>query len=130
MGCWADLGWAWNIKPGKELVGRARAWAPSAEFTESFVICLYGASNVWLEHLAASQQDWDAMDLEHVSISILFFGGGLVSLFTLLPPSLFRDSVSVPTLLSLIPRIRNVHVFRSASEIRRPCHGSQRISAN
>ncbi|KAA8649770.1 hypothetical protein EYZ11_001688 [Aspergillus tanneri] len=77
MGCWADLGWAWNIKPSSAIVGKWKAKIPSAEFTESFVIFLYGASNVFLEHLSSSGGPWTATDLEHVSISILFFGGGL-----------------------------------------------------
>ena len=50
----------------------------SAEFVESAVIFLYGGSNVWLEHLSNSSGEWAAMDLEHVSINLLFFGGGLV----------------------------------------------------
>ncbi|EEH09168.1 integral membrane protein [Histoplasma capsulatum G186AR] len=77
MGCFADLGWAWNIKPSRDMVGRWRARVPSGEFTESFVIFLYGASNVFLEHLAAWGEAWTAQDLEHVSISVMFFGGGL-----------------------------------------------------
>lgn len=84
MGCFSDFGWAWNLKPGKEIVGSRRSRLPSAEFTESFVIFLYGASNVFLEHLAAWGKAWTAMDLEHVSITILFFGGGMVS-FEALP---------------------------------------------
>lgn len=84
MGCFADLGWAWNIKPSRDMVGRWRARVPSGEFTESFVIFLYGASNVFLEHLAAWGEAWTAQDLEHVSISVMFFGGGLVSDFFLL----------------------------------------------
>jgi hypothetical protein len=79
MGAFADLGWAWNVKPSKEIVGRRKAALPSAEFTESFVIWLYGVSNVFLEHLAAWGDEWTAQDLEHVSISVMFFGGGLVS---------------------------------------------------
>lgn len=77
MGCFADLGWAWNVKPTKEMVGRWRSSLPSAEFTESFVIFLYGASNVFLEHLAAWGDRWTPQDLEHLSITIMFFGGGL-----------------------------------------------------
>ncbi|KAL2364569.1 hypothetical protein RJZ56_002524 [Blastomyces dermatitidis] len=77
MGCFADFGWAWNIKPSRAMVGRLRACIPSGEFTESFVIFLYGASNVFLEHLAAWGKSWTAQDLEHVSISVMFFGGGL-----------------------------------------------------
>ena len=81
MGAFADFGWAWNVKPPKEVVGRRRAAIPSAEFTESFVIFLYGCTNVFLEHLAAWGDAWTAQDLEHVSISVMFFGGGLVSGF-------------------------------------------------
>ena len=77
MGCFADFGWAWNIKPPMGVVSARKARVPSAEFTESFVIFLYGASNVWLEHLAAWGKAWSAQDFEHVSISIMFFGGGL-----------------------------------------------------
>lgn len=79
MGAFADLGWAWNMKPSRDIVGRRKASLPSAEFTESFVIWLYGCTNVFLEHLAAWGGEWTAQDLEHVSISVLFFGGGLVS---------------------------------------------------
>ncbi|KAK2739708.1 hypothetical protein FQN55_009298 [Onygenales sp. PD_40] len=77
MGCFADFGWAWNVKPSRAVVGRWKARVPSGEFTESFVIFLYGSTNVFLEHLAAWGQAWSAQDLEHVSISIMFFGGGL-----------------------------------------------------
>ena len=59
------------------VVSSRQSKVPSAEFVESFVIWLYGASNVFLEHLAAWGGEWTAMDFEHVSISIMFFGGGL-----------------------------------------------------
>lgn len=78
LGCFADFGWAWNVKPTKSEVGW-KSRIPSAEFTESFVIWLYGCINVFLEHLAAWGGAWAAQDFEHVSISIMFFGGGLVS---------------------------------------------------
>lgn len=78
MGCFADLGWAWNIKPGTSNPRSWRSSLPTAEFTESFVIWLYGVTNVFMEHLAAWGGAWTAQDLEHVSISIMFFGGGLV----------------------------------------------------
>ncbi|KAF2629885.1 integral membrane protein [Macroventuria anomochaeta] len=80
MGAFADLGWAWNMKPLGDVVGRRKASLPSAEFTESFVIWLYGCTNVFLEHLAAWGDEWTAQDLEHVSISVLFFGGGLLGM--------------------------------------------------
>jgi hypothetical protein len=50
------------------------------EAVESFLILLYGISNVFLEHLTAWGQDWTAQDLEHVAISVLFIGGGSVIL--------------------------------------------------
>ena len=78
MGCFADLGWAWNFKPCRAEVGQWKASLPSAEFVESFVIFLYGSTNVFLEHLATWGEAWSVMDLQHVSISIMFFGGGLV----------------------------------------------------
>ena len=96
MGAFADFGWAWNVKPPKEVVGRRRAALPSAEFTESFVIFLYGCTNVFLEHLAAWGDAWTAQDLEHVSISVMFFGGGLVS-------SRSRRFHSSATLANLLP---------------------------
>lgn len=80
MGAFADLGWAWNMKPSRDVVDRRKANLPSAEFTESFVIFLYGCTNVFLEHLAAWGDAWTAQDLEHVSISVLFFGGGLLGM--------------------------------------------------
>lgn len=79
MGCWSDFGWAWNVKPPREVVGHWKARIPTGEFTESLVIFLYGASNVFLEHLGGWGGAWTATDLEHVSIAFLFFGGGLVS---------------------------------------------------
>jgi hypothetical protein len=72
-GSFADLGWAWNAKP--PTAGRA----PSMELVESSLICFYGVSNVWLEHLSAWGEEWSAMDFEHVGITILFAGAGLVS---------------------------------------------------
>lgn len=52
---------------------------PSAEFCESILIFLYGITNIFLEHLGGWGGEWTAQDLEHVSITVLFIGGGLVS---------------------------------------------------
>ncbi|CAG8025636.1 unnamed protein product [Penicillium olsonii] len=79
MGCWADLGWAWNKKPSASIVGW-KSKVPTGEATESFVIFLYGITNVFLEHLSNAGQAWSPTDLEHVSISVLFFGGGLAGM--------------------------------------------------
>ena len=78
MGCMVEYGWAWNVRPPVGIVSSRKFTVPSAEFVESFVIFLYGSTNVFLEHLAAWGDAWTAQDLEHVSISIMFFGGGLV----------------------------------------------------
>jgi hypothetical protein len=80
VGCWADLGWAWNKKPSASIVGDWKSRAPSGEATESFVIFLYGVTNVFLEHLSNAGQAWSHTDLEHASISVLFFGGGLAGM--------------------------------------------------
>lgn len=77
MGCFVEYGWAWNIRPPPGVVSARKARIPSAEFVESFVIFLYGSTNVFLEHLAAWGKPWSPMDLEHLSITIMFFGGGL-----------------------------------------------------
>ncbi|KAL4886890.1 hypothetical protein BJY04DRAFT_43411 [Aspergillus karnatakaensis] len=78
-GAWADLGWAWNKKPPARIVGWKSRF-PSCEFVESFLIFLYGITNVFLEHLAGWGGEWTARDLEHVAITIMFFGGGLVGM--------------------------------------------------
>ncbi len=56
-------------------------WRPSAEFVESALIFTYGATNVFLEHLGSTDNEYSAEDLEHVSITVLFIGGGLVGCF-------------------------------------------------
>lgn len=80
MGAFSEFGWAWNLRPSHPSVARWKTKVPSAEFTESFVIWLYGASNVFLEHLDNPGGAWRAQDLEHVSITLLFFGGGLLGM--------------------------------------------------
>ncbi|KAI5361214.1 hypothetical protein Slin15195_G123270 [Septoria linicola] len=80
MGAFAEFGWAWNIRPQRPAVSKWKSMVPSAEFTESFVIWLYGATNVFLEHLNNWGQAWSASDLEHLSITVLFFGGGLLGM--------------------------------------------------
>ena len=99
IGAWADLGWAWNKKPPASLVGW-KAKVPSGEFVESFVIWLYGTTNVFLEHLSNWGGAWSARDMEHVSISIMFFGGGLVGM--LFESQNIRDTLN-STLLRLPP---------------------------
>lgn len=49
------------------------------EAVECSVIFLYGITNVFLEHLTNWGKEWAPQDFEHVAISLLFIGGGLVS---------------------------------------------------
>lgn len=98
MGCFGEMGWAWNVRPPVGLASRQKAAMPSAEFVESFVIFLYGASNVFLEHLAAWGHAWSAQDLEHVSITIMFFGGGLCGM--LIESTRIRDLLNTAILIS------------------------------
>ncbi|KAL1997696.1 hypothetical protein VTN02DRAFT_1033 [Thermoascus thermophilus] len=120
MGCWADFGWAWNAKPPREVVGDWKARIPTGEFTESLVIFLYGASNIFLEHLGRWGGAWTATDLEHVSIAFLFFGGGLCGMFfeskrirdwlnkTVLRPSNHLDAYGQPDPAWQMPNTQNV----------------------
>lgn len=80
MGSFADLGWAWNIKPDASVVGRFRAGIKSAEMVESALVFTYGFTNVWLEHLGSWGEEWHMGDLEHVSIAFWFLGGGLMGI--------------------------------------------------
>jgi hypothetical protein len=73
-GAFADLGWGWNVMPPNS------TGVMSSEMVESALICLYGASNVWLEHLTAWGEAWSPMDYDHISITTLFFGGGLLGM--------------------------------------------------
>lgn len=47
---------------------------------ESLLIFIYGITNVFLEHLAGWGSEWAAQDLEHLSITFLFIGDGLVDI--------------------------------------------------
>lgn len=86
-GAFGDLGWAWNLRPGSG----SKKWRPSAEFVESALIFVYGATNIFLEHLGGDggNATWSAQDLEHVSITVLFIGGGLCG--TLVESTAVRD---------------------------------------
>ena len=80
MGAFTEFGWAWNIRPEYPLVARWKTRIPSAEFVECFIFWLYGATNVFLEHLNTWGKAWSPQDLEHLSITMLFFGGGLLGM--------------------------------------------------
>ncbi|TWU78071.1 hypothetical protein ED733_006959 [Metarhizium rileyi] len=73
-GSFADIGWAWNLSPVNL---QEKPWCPSAEFTESALIFIYGCTNIFLEHLGSWGGDWSSQDLQHLAITVLFLGGGL-----------------------------------------------------
>ncbi|KDR83576.1 hypothetical protein GALMADRAFT_205521 [Galerina marginata CBS 339.88] len=63
LGSFADLGWAWNRPPSGEPY--------SAEFVESFVIFLYGATNTWMERFGANPGDpFTTKEIQHISIAV------------------------------------------------------------
>lgn len=128
LGAFAELGWAWNVRPhprprgrrsSEVLKGRStlddQAWAsrwqmPTAEAVESFVIFVYGLTNTWMEresHPPRSFRQFDTVwretdlcppsvflvgfgaeagspytvhQVQHISIALMFFGGGLMGL--------------------------------------------------
>lgn len=51
------------------------------EGLECLLIFIYGITNVFLEHLSGWGKAWTARDLEHVAITLLFIGGGLVCFY-------------------------------------------------
>ncbi|MCJ1477044.1 hypothetical protein MMC13_005715 [Lambiella insularis] len=103
LGSFADLGWSWNIKPPASVVGSRKAVMPTAEFVESFLIFFYGITNVFLERLGSSSDDaWSAGDLEHASISVMFFGGGLCGM--LVESGRIRDLLNSTLMLSINSR--------------------------
>ncbi|RYP73435.1 hypothetical protein DL771_003607 [Monosporascus sp. 5C6A] len=75
-GSFAELGWAWNVRPKQS----SQKWRPTAEFVEGFLIFLYGSTNIFLEHLGNAGKAFSSQDLEHVSITVLFIGGGALSM--------------------------------------------------
>lgn len=80
-GAFRAKGWAWNhrfVAAGADRkLQRQGPGLCTMELVEAGLICFYGATNVFLEHLAAPGGAWTAKDLQHVSIALLFFGFGL-----------------------------------------------------
>ena len=63
LGSYAELGWAWNRLPSEDHY--------TAEFLESFVIFLYGATNTWMERFGASPGDpFTTKQIQHISIAV------------------------------------------------------------
>ncbi|KAG6817196.1 hypothetical protein H0H87_011554 [Tephrocybe sp. NHM501043] len=73
LGSFAELGWAWNRAPNRDPV--------SAEFVESFVIFLYGATNTWMERFGANPGDpFTTKQIQHIGIAVMFCFAGLVGM--------------------------------------------------
>ena len=63
LGWNANLGWAWNRLSSEDYY--------TAEFVESFVIFLYGATNTWMERFGASRGDpFTTKQIQHISIAV------------------------------------------------------------
>ncbi|KAL7619961.1 hypothetical protein AAE478_010508 [Parahypoxylon ruwenzoriense] len=75
-GSFGELGWAWNVRPKRS----SQKWRPTAEFVEGALIFVYGSTNIFLEHLGNAGKEFSPQDLEHISITVLFIGGGLLSM--------------------------------------------------
>ncbi|WVW85528.1 hypothetical protein I302_107566 [Kwoniella bestiolae CBS 10118] len=70
LGAYADLGWAWNKRPGGVGV--------SAEMVECAVIFTYGITNTWMERFGSSPDDpYTVKQVQHISIAVMFWFAGL-----------------------------------------------------
>ncbi|KAF8974353.1 hypothetical protein BDZ97DRAFT_2052995 [Flammula alnicola] len=73
LGSFADLGWSWNRSPSGN--------SCTAEFVESFVIFLYGATNMWMERFGANPGDpFTTKQIQHIGIAVMFCFAGLVGM--------------------------------------------------
>ncbi|KAJ3531171.1 hypothetical protein NMY22_g8269 [Coprinellus aureogranulatus] len=104
LGSFAEFGWAWNRNPN--------GFKYTAEFTESFVIFLYGITNTWMERFGAKPGDpYTTKQVQHISIAVMFWFAGLVgmgieskrvrrwlasSTFSAVSPDLPKDAVEEP----------------------------------
>ncbi|RGP71831.1 hypothetical protein FLONG3_6945 [Fusarium longipes] len=110
-GSFGELGWAWNVCPRK----RSQEWRPSAEFVESFLIFFYGSTNIFMEHLGGWGGAWTAQDLEHISITVLFLGGGLCGMLI--------ESTRIRNLLNTTVQdneLKNPHTIEETNETEIP----------
>jgi Protein of unknown function (Ytp1) len=76
LGAWRRWGWAWNSLPHNT---ETLPW--SASFVESAVIFVYGFSQQFMERFGKQPGDpYSAKDVEHISIAVMFWAGGLVGM--------------------------------------------------
>ncbi|WWC90617.1 uncharacterized protein L201_005553 [Kwoniella dendrophila CBS 6074] len=70
LGAYADLGWAWNKRPG--------GLGVSAEMVECSVIFVYGITNTWMERFGSKSNDpYTVKQVQHISIAVMFWFAGL-----------------------------------------------------
>ncbi|PVG02133.1 hypothetical protein CPB86DRAFT_780552 [Serendipita vermifera] len=77
LGAWSRWGWGWNtlFTSGS----KSKPW--SAAFVESLVIFTYGFTQQFMERFGKNPGDpYTAKDIEHISIAVMFWGGGLVGM--------------------------------------------------
>lgn len=96
-GLFAQHGMAWNRRPedvypsksqhahsepASGFMSRFKFWPskPTMEYIQSLCIFIYGATNVFLEHLGNEDGVWSHKDIQHASIAFMFIGGGLSGL--------------------------------------------------
>ncbi|KAG6911708.1 hypothetical protein DXG01_007958 [Tephrocybe rancida] len=73
LGSFAEFGWAWNRTTNRDFV--------SAEFVESFVIFIYGATNMWMERFGAHSGDpFTTKQIQHIGIAVMFCFAGLIGM--------------------------------------------------
>jgi Protein of unknown function (Ytp1) len=66
LGAFSDWGWSWNNIPSLRYSN-----VPTAEFVESAVIFLYGATNTWMERFGVKAgSPYTTKQVQHISIAV------------------------------------------------------------
>ncbi|KAG5648675.1 hypothetical protein DXG03_000021 [Asterophora parasitica] len=103
LGAFAEIGWAWNRTPNGNAV--------SGEFTESLVIFVYGATNMWMERFGAKPGDpFTTKQIQHIGIAVMFCFAGLIGMG--IESKKVRNWLAASTFAS----VRMDHVAREAVE--------------
>lgn len=99
----------------KDTINRFGGLICSFEFIESLLIFTYGASNVFLEHLASTDGVWTPKDLQHVSIAFMYFGAGLCGLIAEFKLSSWRRSLFFNITSKQLATIEKLQIDEQAS---------------
>ncbi|KAK7049654.1 hypothetical protein VNI00_005685 [Paramarasmius palmivorus] len=101
LGSFSELGWAWNRAPSGNY--------PSAEFTESLVIFLYGITNTWMERFGAQPGDpFTTKQIQHIGIAVMFWFAGLLGMA--IESKVVRQWLASSTISALKPSRRSQEV--------------------